>query len=447
MSIITQIFEHKRPIALGGMGSLIGDIERGQIDVVTTNAWVDIASASIEIGETSLANINIAEFDIVLDGKTFIVPIYDWTALTPQSSGTAISTGNSTALRAYERDGNAGVYILIGRSDGNIPLIQQGEGLNPSGNVRIELYTTETTGGLIDRLINGTGQRQLIVMQCDQDARPNPPPHGTDLRHNGKEPVAATLSTGEVWWPSGNRIRSLTTKTWFAFGEAVYDNLQGIWRVVAAWYILDQSDRTNIQFSRNWFGPWGTGDYVAGADNYARIRRSDGSYIVRHIGVDGAGNDKRLIPLTEQYIDGSSQAYEPYTVRTNFDLHPSEWDFMVFEWSWANASSDVDGITYYRKVSAEIPAADIIGSPMQTRTATSRIAGNSANSWTIVANSNSGMHAIRQAPLPTGLTGMAFSFQFESSDSSDHEPITHIRLLERQSSSLSTTGWFRTYVI
>ena len=445
-TLITDIFEHKRRIPPGGMGSLIGDIERGLFDVVTTSAWSDIASESIDVGESAIDNLNAIELDIEIDGKIFIVPIYEWTSLTPQSAGDTISTGNNTALQAHEQDGTAGVYILVGRSEGNIPLIQQGAGFNPTGAVRIELNTTVAKGGIIDRLLEGTGQRQLIVMQCDQDAEPAPPPHGTDLRHNGKQPTAAVLSTGEVWWPAGNRTRSLTVKTWFAFGEAVYNTLLGIWEVTAAWYIVDQSDRVNVRFGRNWDGLWGAGDYVTGSDRYARIRRADGSHIVRYIGVDGAGHDKRWIPLTEQTIDGSSAAYEPYAVRTNFEFHPDEWDLIRFEWEWTASSEEVDGVTYYRKVSDIIPASDIVGSPQQPRSAASRVAGNNANSWMLVANSNTGMHAIRQAGFTGGLVGMVIALQFESSSATDHEPITHIRLLERASSQLSVTGILRTYV-
>ena len=447
MSIQDKLFVHKDPTTLDFLSAYFGETTSTIHDAITLSTWASIATTASDIGNTAVTNTNIVQIRLLLDGKTFIVPIYQWSTLTPQAADTAISTGNGTAIRCYEEDGNVGTYVLVGRSDRNVPLLQQGEGLNPSGTVRVELYVVERQGGPIDRLLESTGQRQLIAMQCDQDARPNPPPHGTDLRHNGRQPVAATLSTGEVWWPSGNRIRSLTTKTWFAFGEAVYDNLQGIWRVVAAWYIMDSSDRTNIQFARNWDGPWGTDDYIVGQDRYARIRRVDGSYIIRFIGVDGTGHDKRLIPLTEQYIDGSAALYEPYTVRTNFDLHPSEWDFIVMEWSWASSNSDVDGVTYYRKITTVVPTRDIIGSPMQTRSSASRTAGNSANSWQVVANSETGMYAIRQAGLNRGLTGMVFAMQFESSDASDHEPITHLRLLERGSNSLSTLGWFRTYVI
>ena len=445
MSIQDKLFVHKDPTTLNYLSAYFGVTDETIHDAITLSAWSSIATTASDIGNTAVTNTHIVQLRLKLDNKTFIIPIYQWSTLIPQAADTAISTGNGTAIRCYEEDGNEGIYVLVGRSDRNVPLLQQGAGLNPSGSVRVELYVVERTGGPIDRLLESTGQRQLIAMQCDQDARPNPPPHGTDLRHNGRDPAASTLSTGEVWWPSGNRIRSLTTKTWFAFGEAVYNNLIGIWEVVAAWYILDSSDRTNIQFARNWNGPWGTDDYIVGQDRYARIRRSDGSYIVRFIGTDGAGHDNRWIPLTEQYINNAHYGYEPFAVRTNFEFHPSEWNHLRFEWSWEDSSDDIDGVTYYRKVSTIVPASDIVGSPMKARTATSRITSSNATSWTLVANSEDGMHAIRQAGFPSGLTGWTATLQYESSSTSEHEPITHIRIIDR--GTLSTNGWLRTYVI
>ena len=447
MSIPDKIFEHKDPTTLDFFSGLLGDITVTLHDRITMSSWASIASQATDVGGTSVTNTNILQLRLVLAGKTFIVPIYPWATLIPQPADQAISTGNRTAIKCYEADGGVGTYILVGRSDRNIPLLQQGAGLNPSGSVPVELHVCVHEGGPIDRLLESTGQRQLICMQCDQDARPNPPPHGTDLRHNGREPASSSLSTGEVWWPSGSRQRSFTTKTWFAFGEAVYDNLQGIWRVDAAWYVVDSADRVNVQFARNFDGPWGTDDYIVGQDRYARIRRVDGSLIVRYIGTDGAGHNGQWVPLSEQYISANDYGYTPYTARLNFEFHPNEWDMMLLEWEWESSSSDVGSVTYYRKVSDIIPARDIVGSVQTARDRATRTAGNQATSWFVLANSETGMHAIRQAGFSDNLAGIALAFQFESSDTTDNEPIDHIVILQRGNTHLSTTGWFRTRVI
>ena len=447
MSIQDKLFVHKDPTTLDFLSAYFGVTEATIHDAITLSAWSSIATTASDIGNTAVTNTNIVQIRLLLDSKTFVVPIYQWSTITPQAADTAISTGNGTAIRCYEEDGNEGTYVLVGRSDRNVPLLQQGAGLNPSGAVRVELYVVERQGGPIDRLLESTGQRQLICMQCDQDARPNPPPHGTDLRHNGREPVASTLSTGEVWWPSGNRIRSLTTKTWFAFGEAVYNNLLGIWEVTAAWYIVDSSDRTNIQFARNWDGPWGTDDYIVGQDRYARIRRIDGSYIVRFIGTDGAGHDKEWVPLSEQYISGNDYGYTPYTARLNFEFHPSEWQHLRFEWSWESSTSVLDGVTYYRKASCIIPASDIVGSVQTARNRAARTAGSNATTWFMVVNQGEGMHAIRQSGFSDSFAGIALAVQFESSSTTDNDPITHIVMLQRGNTHLYETGWLRTYVL
>ena len=449
MSVQDKLFVHKDATTLDFMSAYFGETSIPSLphDAITLSAWSSIATTASDIGNTAVTNTHIVQLQLNLAGRTFIVPIQQWSTLVPQAADTAISTGNNTAMRCYEQDGQVGTYILVGRSDRNVPLLQQGEGLNPSGSVRVELYVVERGRGPIDRLLESTGQRQLICMQCDQDARPNPPPHGTDLRHNGRDPAAATLSTGEVWWPSGNRIRSLSTKTWFAFGEAVYNNLIGIWEVTAAWYVVDSSDRVNVQFARNWDGPFGTDDYIVGQDRYARIRRVDGSLIVRFIGTDGAGHEKRWIPLSEQYISANDYGYTPYTARLNFEFHPEEWNHVLLEWEWEGSSSDINSVTYYRKASYIIPAEDIVGSVQTARDRTTRTAGNQATSWFVLVNSETGMHAIRQAGFSDNLTGIALAFQFESSSTTDNTPIDHIVMLQRGNTHLSTTGWFRTRVL
>ena len=446
MSIPDKIFEHKDPTTLDFFSGLLGDITVTLHDRITMSSWASVASQATDVGGTSVTNTNILQLRLVLAGKTFVVPIYPWATLIPQPADQAISEGNRTAIRCYEADGDVGTYILVGRSDRNIPLLQQGAGLNPSGSVPVELHVCVHEGGPIDRLLESTGQRQLICMQCDQDARPNPPPHGTDLRHNGREPAASSLSTGEVWWPSGSRQRSFTTKTWFSFGEAVYDNLQGIWRVDAAWYVVDSADRVNVQFARNFDGPWGTDDYIVGQDRYARIRRVDGSYIVRFIGTDGAGHDHRWIPLTEQFVSANDYGYSPYTARCNFEFHPAEWEDLRWEWEWESISTDLGGVTYHRNVSCVVPASKIIGSVQTARDKRNRTPGSNATSWFMVSNQAEGMHAIRQAAFSDSYGGIALAAQFESSSTTENSPITHIVMLQRGNTHLNTEGTLRTYV-
>ena len=443
---LRKTWEHKDEAELDFFSGLLGEITVTLHDRITLSSWGSIASQATDVGGTAVTNTNILQLRLVLAGKTFIVPIYPWSTLVPQPADQAISTGNRTAMKCYEADGDVDTYILVGRSDRNIPLLQQGAGLNPSGSVPVDLHVCVHDGGPIDRLIESTGQRQLICMQCDQDARPNPPPHGTDLRHNGREPAASALSTGEVWWPSGSRQRSFTTKTWFAFGEAVYDNLQGIWRVDAAWYVVDSADRVNIQFAGNWDGPWGTDDYITGYDRYARLRRADWSYIIRFIGTDGAGHDKRWIPLTEQFVSANDYGYSPYTARCNFELHPDEWDHLRFEWEWESISSDLGGVTYHRKASCIVPASDIVGSVQTARDRRNRTPGSNATSWFMVANQAEGMHAIRQAAFSDSYGGIALAVQFESSSTTDNAPISHIVMLQRGNTHLNTEGTLRTYV-
>ena len=446
MGLFNDTFLHKTIWGADGFSPLLGNSERILVDSLTTSSWTDISAVCVDLGETSISDHYSAFLEILVDGKFFVVRRYDWALLTPQSAGAAISEGNNTALRAYERDGTVGVYILVGRSEGGIPLIQQGAGINPTGAVRIELYRTEYDGGWLDFALQTTGQRQLICMQCDQDARPNPPPHGTDLRHNGREPVAAALSTGEVWYPSGRRIRSLTTKTWFAFGEAVYDNLLGVWKVSSAWYLADQSDRLAIQFGRNWDGPWTDSAYVVGAHRYARIRRADSSLTVRFIGVDGSGHSLRWVPLSEQYVDGGAYPYEPYTARLGFNLHPAEWDFLRFEWEWESNSDVVDGNTYYRRAEKIVSAQSVVGSPQLGRVAATRVTPKFGPTWFIRVTGWGGMVAERQSHYNTANDGFNALVQFESSDTTESEPITHIRFIERGTGQLSAAGWLRTFV-
>ena len=446
MSQFEQIFDHERLLGLSALGLLVGDEITTLTDSVTVSSWAGLA-ASVEVGEVSLGDTNISQFLIEVDGRMFLVPIYDWSILVPQPAGSNISTGNGTALTAYEVGAPPNVNILVGKSDGNIPLMQAGAGLNPSGSVQIRLHSVTTSGGLLDRLLATTGQRQLICMQCDQNARPAPPPHGSDLRHNGKQPAAAALSTGEVWWPAGQRSRSLTVRTWFAFGEAVYDNLLGIWKVGAAWYVVDQSDRANIQFARNWDDLWGGSDYVVGGHYYARLRRPDGSYIIRFIGVDGGGHTRRWVPLTEQYVNGSAYPYEPYVVRTAFDFHPSEWNFLLWEWEWESNSDVVDGVTYYRKAEQVVRAQSVVGSPERVRSARTRTIPKFGPTWFVRVNGAQAMMVARQSHYNTANDGWNALVQFESSSSTDGAPITHLRFIERGSSLLSTTGWLRTRVI
>lgn len=451
MSQIVDLFDHERVLPIQGMGTLLGDPKTTELDGLT-GPWSSFAAGAAEVGEASISSIAVAEFEIRVGEDAFVVPIVPWSRLPTQSSGIALQ--NNTSVRAYRRGDGPDKYILVGRSDAGIPMMQQGSGYDPgAGNHRVSLWITELDGGLIDRMIHGTGQRHLLVMQCDQDAEPADPPHGTDLRYHGQEPIASSLSSGEVWYPSGNRGRSSSVKTWFAFGETVYDNLNGLWRTQSAWHKFDQADRANIRFGRNWDGPWEDGNYVVGAHRYARWRYADGSFAIRYIGTDGGDHHREWVPLTEQYVNASAYRSQPYTARTAFNFDPSEWRWLRWEWEWDGYEGEIAslGTTYQDRVEAVIAAASIVPSVQQTRTTAWATRYHGAV-WNLRAQRALEGMQVSRTPAGTLQGGWAgdlrMAVQFETSDpASVAPPITHIRFVERGQGSTSANGWLRTFVL
>lgn len=455
MASIVDLFDHERAIDLNGYGLLLGDPTDVTLDGVTLNNWSAVATAG-EIGEVGANGTNVAQLTIRAAGTDFIVPATDWYRVAAQSNGAAISVGNGSAVRAYERGGDGSKWLLVGRTDSNIPLVQQGEGFAPAGAVRVDVIVTEMSGGLVDRMIHGLGQRHLLCMQCDQDARPAAPPHGTDLRYTGVNPIASALSSGEVWYPSGNRGKSSTVKTWFAFGEAVFDDIRGVWVVRDVWRVVDGADANNIAFGRNWDGPWQTSEgYVVGGHHYARVRHADGSFLVRRIGTDGGPLQREWVPLTEQYVNGSAYRAEPYTVRTAFDFDPAEWNLLKFEWEWdETAGTDLEGQiaaldpVYQDRIEKIIDARSIVPSVQQTRRNDQFATYYHGAAWRLDFYRSTGMNAIRKDDAPgnsNDVHNFQVAWQFETSGATVAPPITHARFISR--GNTTARGWLRTFVL
>ncbi len=446
MTRIIDAFEHERVLPVEGMGLLLGDPTETLLDRSIFGTWATLATSQ-EIGEASVSDPGTVQFYVRVGADRFLVPIVDWARLTAQPTNAVISTGNGTAMRAYLEDGGPDTWILVGRSDGNIPLVQHGEDVNPAGQVTVSILPVTVSGGLLHRMIHGTGQRHLIVMQTDQDARPLAP---VGIRYNGVAPDATDIGGGTVWYPSGSRVRSPTLKTWFAFGEAVYNVLTGIWVVADSWFIFDQGD-PDITFGAHWDGPWQASGYVAGGHHYARFRAADGSWIRRRVGAHPGGTDREWIPLTEQYVNGSGYRAEPYTARTAFDFHPDEWRLLLWQWEWDGDDyvDTIDGRTYRERSEIVVSADSIMGSPEQTRSATQWATRRAGPVWRLRADRKWGMQAARTAEFSNGgsATNLHMAVQFESSGAAVVEPITHIRFVERAANGASAKGWLRSFVL
>ena len=455
MTRIIDLWEHDNAIALEGYGLLLGEPTTVALDGVLASSWDAAFTTAGSIGEVGASGTNVAQLEIELAGTKFVCQVTPWYRLAAQADGATISEGNGTAVRAYEEDGDGSVYILVGRTVNNIPLVQKGDGFAPSGSVRADASIVTMSGGLVDRMVHSLGQRHLLCMQSDQDARPNAPPHGTDLRYTGVNPIASALSSGEVWYPSGNRGKSATVKTWFAFGEAVFDDVRGVWVVRDVWRVVDGADENNILFGKNWDGPWQTGGYVVGGHHYARIRHVDGSFLVRRIGTDGGPLQREWVPLTEQYVDGSAYRAEPYTVRTAFDFDPAEWNLLKFEWEWdETAGTDLEGQiasldpVYQDRVEKIIDARSIVPSVEQARMNNQFATYYHGAAWRLDFFRRTGLNAIRKNDGPSNsndVHNFEVSWQFETSTATVAPPITHARFISR--GNTTARGWLRTFVL
>lgn len=447
MGRIVDLFEHERTIPLDGMGLLLGDPTGQDHASETFASWADLATAQ-EVGSEGVNDLAVVEIVVRYGARDFLVPVVEWSRLVAQPEGADIITGNDTALEAFEVDGNGETYLLVGRSDENRVMVKQGAGLNPAGQVTLTIRTRTVSGGILNRMIHGVGQRHFLALQADQDARPTP---SDGLRYNGINVGAAVNSDGVTWYPSGDRPRSTTVKTWFEFGESSFDPLTGIWDVSDNWIVVDGSQSSHINFSANWDGPWSS-PYDSATHKYARIRLADGSLIVRRVGISGGPINRQWIPLTEQYVDGSAYRASPYTARTAFDFTPSEFRLLRWEWEWAGASYDdvIDGETYRQRVEKIVSAQSIVGSPEQTRSSVQWATRRFGPVWSLRANRERGLDASRTTAMwgnGANSNDVRMAVQFESSDAADVTPITHIRFIERAAGSQSVTGWLRSYVL
>jgi len=372
----------------------------------------------------------------------YLVPIYKWTNLVAAAAGDTLTENGGTGLRVYDTDGK---WILVGRTNGNQVLVQNGTYDSDGGAAfGISIHTVEYLGGFLDHRIDSVGTRHRLCMQARSASVPSNPgsPHysGRSIR---------SITTGGVTWNQAGLYTEPGTDTlYFAFGEAVYSTLRGRWVVQQSWRVVDATDSADIQYGPSWVGPWSDPPYAYGTHEYARVRLDDGSFAVYKIGPEATSVDRAWRLLTETYIDGDAALSKPYTTRTGIDFHPTEWRQMKVTFDWEAFSDTHDGVVYYDRSHGFLDPSDILVAPIGVRSESAYEPRTSGRSWLYIINRLSDIRIGRnKASLPSGSSSqLVVAVQWEG-DASGNLPITHFRVIRRTTASSGITGWLRHWIL
>ena len=370
------------------------------------------------------------------------VPIYKWTGIVAAEAGDTLAENAGTGFRVYADDGT---WILVGRTEGNQLLVQNGTYASDGGSsFSIGINTIQYQGGLLDHRVDSVGARHRLCMQARSASAPANPgtPH-----YSGRSIRSVTVG-GVTWNQAGLYAEPGSDTLYFAFGEAIYSTLRGRWVVQESWRVVDATDSADIQYGPSWIGPWSDPPYTYGTHEYARVRLDDGSFAVYKIGPESTSVDREWRLLTETYIDGSAYLATPYTTRTGIDFHPEEWRLMKVEFDWEDYTATHDGVVYYDRSTGFLDPSDIIAAPIGVRSATQYEPRTVGRSWYYVINRSTGIRVGRNTAslISGGSEQMPIAVQWEG-DASGNLPITHFRVIRRTTNSRSITGWLRHWIL
>ena len=376
---------------------------------------------------------------ITVPNHEFDLPVYLWTALRSASAGNTLSESQGTGQRVYSDDGS--VWILVGRTTGNHVLVQTGTYTYTSGTAfSVGILTTEFQGGLLDHRLDAVGARRSIVMEAFNSSRPGLP---VGVHDTGRSVFSVTVN-GVTWNQAGKFLLTGSTTRWFAFGESVYEPLQGRWIVEDSWQIVNGGQAANIQFGGSWVGPWIDPPYVFGTHIFARVRRPDGTFVVYSIKPSPRPLEREWKLLSQTYVGGSPYRATPYTTTLAFDFVPSEWKLMKVEWEWEDFTSTAGR----DKTFGFLDPSDIIVAPIGVRSSVQfepRLAG---QTWTLSCRRNDGISLARSSDsIESGHTeNLTAMIQFES-DANGGPPATVVRFIERGGGCARVDGWLRLWVL
>ena len=370
------------------------------------------------------------------------VPIYKWTGIVAAAAGDTLAENAGTGFRVYADNGT---WILVGRTEGNQLLVQNGTYNSDGGSsFSIGINTIQYQGGLMDHRIDSVGARHRLCMQARSASVPANP--GTP--HYAGRSIRSVTVGGVTWNQAGLYTEPGSDTLYFAFGEAVYSTLRGRWVVQQSWRVVDATDSADIQYGPSWIGPWSDPPYAYGTHEYARVRLDDGSFAVYKIGPEATSVDREWRLLTETYIDGDAALSKPYTTRTGLDFHPTEWRKMKVSFDWQAFSDTHDGVVYYDRSHGFLDPSDILVAPIGVRSESAFEPRTSGRSWLYIINRSSDIRLGRtKNALPGGSsTQLPIAVQWEG-DASGNLPITHFRVIRRTTASAGITGWLRHWVL
>jgi len=428
--------------------SLLGDSQvvlHGQsaspVAVTVLDVAYQITDRALNVGSTDT-------FFIAIDGSRFHVPMYEWASLEAESAGAGIS-----GIDVFDEDGSK--YITVGRTSANqvliysLPSARSGaDAFTFTGTATVSLYTRQYLGGLLDLRVHSAGVKHTVAMITRSASVPTGNPGNP--HYNGRE-LSVITTDGVIWRPAGVYHLSGSDPLYFAFGEAHFDPLRGVWTVQDSWTVIAaDSNSANITYGPSLEGPWDTNnyDFNGGTHLYARLRNSNGSFTVRSIAPSNRGieNDWRL--LSETYLNGSSWQAEPFTTHLAFDFYPADFRFMKMTFDWAAISGVTNSVTHYDRSTGFMDPADVVCAPIATRDRSMFAAKVAGRVFQTQFNRVSGTFISRYsgANQAGNNNNVVLQWQFEG-DADGNLPCKVWRSLVRGSGALSRQGWIRIWVM
>ena len=334
-----RIFEADPGVPLDSLVALLG---RSREVNLHTQSVANIAalSTAVQVSTLPVRHGTVGSFTIQLPGAgTFEVGSYQWLGLEATAVGDTLVDG-TTGLTVVENDGSA--TILVGRTEGNLPLLQAGTYTTAESPLLASVTTLEFDGGLLDLRLQGSVGRHRVCMACRSATEPQSP--GVGGHYNGRAMHDLTVG-GVTWQQAGDALPPGTDKIWFAFGESSFNTIRGQWTLSPNWVIVDSTDTDySIEYATTWTGPWNQDAYAVASSKYARYRDPGGRKRIRRIGNDLSGADRDWVPVWELDIPSVGNVWENQRADTNFDFYPDDFLLARLEYEFDSQVTTLNGV-------------------------------------------------------------------------------------------------------